>query len=386
LVHRSARTPDRRLLVAAFSAITLAFVLSQHARADQATFGVGAPEQWDVPAGTSISYAYNLYICGAGAPNIVYESGETFAPGENVTATLTPVVWPTGFGTIELTGATSVVGSIPATWPSDCATFEPEVSFRYTAPTAAELDCDDHPGESLPFVYPGAHVEFVGDAGTRAHTDASLASGLSYEAAIPVGVRCPAASPTPTPAPSDPLAGGSASFTLESVLEQGEPFRPLAGTDFEIAVTNGGPSTTVVTTGADGTVSFDVTVTAGYPAALIEITELARTDYPLNGASCWYDGHPLLDWSPRPNFTVEVQSGWDAGCTFYHKVAGASPNPTPGLTPPPTDMDTLAAANGMPVIPVMVVLLAITAVGLLRHARQTALTTPPDDSASWPRQ
>jgi hypothetical protein len=28
-------------------------------------------------------------------------------------------------------------------------------------------------------------------------------------------------------------------------------------------------------------------------------------------------------------------------------------------------MDTLAAANGMPVVPVMVVLLAITAVGLL---------------------
>jgi len=378
LVHRSARTSNRRLLVAAFGAITLAFVWSHDARADQATFGVGGPEQWDVPAGTSVSYAYNLYICGAGAPNIVYESGETFAPGETVTATLTPVVWPTGSGTIELTGATSVVGSIPATWPLDCATFEPEVSFRYTAPSAAELDCDDHPGELLPFVYPGAHVEFVGDAGTVAHTDASLAGGLPYEAATPVGVRCPAAAPTPTPtpAPSDPLAGGSASFTLESVLEQGEPFLPLAGTTFDIAVTNGGPSAAVVTTGADGQVSFDVTVTAGHPAALIEITEIARTDYPLNGASCWYDFGPLLDWSDDPSFTLEIEPGWDAGCTFYHGPAGASPDPAPRPTPPPTDADALVAADDFPGVVFALLLFAISAVPLLRrHQHDRADTT-----------
>jgi hypothetical protein len=255
------------LLVAAFAAITFAFVSSHPARADQATFGVGGPEQWDVPAGTSITYSYNLYICGAGSPNVAYENAESFAPGETVTATLTPVVWPVGSGAIELTGATSVVALIPANWPSDCISFVPEVSFRYTAPSAADLGCDEHPGEQLPFVYPGAHVDFEGDVGTRAHTDPDLPGGLAYEAAIPVGVRCPAAAPTPTPAPTDPLAGGSVGFTLGSYRGEGEALLPLAGTVFHIVVTNGSPNEAVVTTGADGQVSFDVTVMAGHATA-----------------------------------------------------------------------------------------------------------------------
>lgn len=371
MVHRSIRTPDRRLVVAALVAIGLASVSSLDARADQGTFGLGGPEQWGVPAGTSITYAYEMGICRSGAPNVVYENAESFAPGETVTATLTPVVWPAGSGTIELTGATSVVTLIPAIWPSDCITFAPEVNFRYTAPSAAELDCDDHPGEQFPFVYPGAHVEFAGDAGMRAHTDPSLPGGLGYEAAISVSVRCPAAAPTPTPtpAPSDPLAGGSVSFMLEAYFQEGDSYRPIAGTEFEVAVTNGTPSTSIVTTGADGQVSFDVTVMEGHAAALLEITEIARTDYPLDGASCWYDFGPLLDWSDRPNFTVEVEPGWDAGCTFYHELAGASPNPAPRLTPPPTATDAVAAADGMPAVPVGLLLFAITAVGLLRRHR-----------------
>lgn len=369
------------MLVSAFAAITLVFALSDHARADQATFGVGEQNQWGVPAGTSFSHSYEIGICRTGAPNVVYDNAEAFAPGETVTATLTPVVWPAGSGTIELTGATSVLAIIPAVWPSDCITFAPEVSFRYTAPSAAELDCNEHPGESLPFVYPGAHVEFVGDAGTRAHTDASLPGGLGYEAAIQVSVRCPAAAPsqtpaptplppTPSPTPTDPLAGGSVSFTLQAVRYEGGAYLPVAGTEFDIAVTNGSPPTAVVTTGADGQVSFDVTVMAGHAAALIEITEVAGTDDPLEVASCWYDFGPLLDWTTAPNFTVEVEPGWTAGCTFYHKRTGASSDPTPRLTPPPTDTDAVVAAVGFPVVPIVLLLLAISWVTVPRRRRR----------------
>ena len=213
------------MLVAAFAAAVLALASSDHARADQAVFGVGEQNTWGVQAGTAFSHAYDIGICRTGAPNVVYENAESFVPGETVTQTLTPVVWPAGSGTIELTGATSLVATIPAVWPSDCITFEPEVSFLYTAPSEAELDCDDHLGETFPVVYPGAHVEFVGDMGTRAHTDASLPGGLGYEAAIQVTLRCPAVAPspaptplppTPSPTPTDPLGGGSARFTLEA--------------------------------------------------------------------------------------------------------------------------------------------------------------------------
>jgi hypothetical protein len=367
------------MFVAAFAAVTLAFALSDHTRADQAIFGVGEDNTWGVPAGASFSHSYEIGICRTGAPNVVYENAESFAPGETVTATLTPVVWPAGAGTIELTGASSVVAVIPAVWPSDCIAFAPEVSFRYTAPSAAELDCDEHPGESFPVVYPGAHVEFVGDAGTRAHTDASLPGGLGYEAAIQVTLRCPAAAPshtptplppTPSPTPTDRLAGGSVSFTLRAVRYEGEVYLPVAGTEFHIAITNGSPKTAVVTTGADGQVSFEVTVMAGHATALIEITEVSATDDPLEVASCWYDFGPLLDWTIAPTFTVEVEPGWTAGCLFYHKRVDAAPNATPRLTPPPTDTDAVAAADAMPVVPLMLLLLAIPANALLRRRRR----------------
>jgi hypothetical protein len=365
VVHRTVRSLDRRLLIAAFAAITLTFVSSHPARADQATFGVGSPEQWDVPAGTSISYSYNLYVCGSGAPNVAFENVETFAPGETVTAALTPMVWPAGSGTIELTGATSVVGIVPATWsPVECFTFSPEVSFRYTAPSAADLDCDDHPAE-LTFVYPGAHVEFAGDAGTRAQTVANLPDGLPHGATIPVGVRCPAAEPAPTPAPTDPLAGGSVGFALGSYRPQGDAYLPLANTEFHIAVTNGSPSTAAASTAADGLVSFDVTVATGHASASIEVTEVARTDYPLQGASCGHDFLPLLDWTDRPSFTLEVDPGWNVECTFYHVHAGASLNPAPDPTPPPTDTDAIVAADDVSVLPLVLLLLAISAVTLL---------------------
>ena len=142
----------------------------------------------------------------------------------------------------------------------------------------------------------------------------------------------------------------------------------MAGTEFEIAVTNGGPNADAVTTGADGQVSFDVTVDQGSAAAVLEITETAQSAYPLDGASCWYDFGPLLDWTDRASFTVEIEPGWDAGCTFYHRLAGASPNPTPRLTPPPTDTDA-DAASGTSLVGLLTLLLLL-AIGAVTPPRR----------------
>jgi hypothetical protein len=60
--------------------------------------------------------------------------------------------------------------------------------------------------------------------------------------------------------------------------------------------------------------------------------------------------------------TLEVDPGWNAGCTFYHVQAGASPNPTSGPTPPPTDTDAVVAVDGFPALPVALLLLALSAV------------------------
>ena len=156
---------------------------------------------------------------------------------------------------------------------------------------------------------------------------------------------------------------------LYSYRQQGEELLALVGTEFHVAVTNGGPNTAVVSTGADGQVSFDVTVTAGHATASIEITEIARSDYPFLGASCGHDNLPLLDWTDRPHLTLELEPGWNAGCWFYHAPPGASPRPTSAPTLPPTDTDAVVAAGGSPALPVVLLLLAISAALPLRRLR-----------------
>jgi hypothetical protein len=137
------------------------------------------------------------------------------------------------------------------------------------------------------------------------------------------------------------VAPGSVSFTLGSFAQQGEALLPLAGTEFHIVVTKGDTDTAIATTGADGHVSFEATVTTRHAAASIEVTEVARTDFPLLGASCGHDFFPLLDWTDRPRLTLEVEPDWNVDCTFYHVQAGNSPKPVPKPTPPPTDADAV---------------------------------------------
>ena len=94
-----------------------------------------------------------------------------------------------------------------------------------------------------------------------------------------------------------------------------------------------------------------------HAAASVEITELARTDYPLLGASC---GHNFpRSWTGRiaRDLTLELEPGWNVECTFYHVQAGASPKPVPGPTLFPTDTDAVVAAEGFPALPVALLLL-----------------------------
>lgn len=192
----------RSLVAAVVTAVVVAIGGASNAQADQATLldFVGS-----IPPGETAEWTFTLVIAGHGIPNVAYENAESFAAGESVTATISPVVEPAGFGTVELVGSGALTGTASDDWNTGehgefgDITFGPAFSLRYTAPSLGDLGCADHPGETF-YGHVGVLADFAGDTGTLAHVDPLLGGQGWVGAAVPLEITCPLAESTPAPA------------------------------------------------------------------------------------------------------------------------------------------------------------------------------------------
>jgi hypothetical protein len=202
----------RRLSAAAVTAAVLAFGGAPAVRGDQATL-LDFVEQ--IGPGETAEWSFTLVIVGAGIPNVAYENADSFAAGETVTAMITPIVQPDGFGMVELIGDHTLTGTKTGEFGE--IAFTPQVTLRYTAPSLEELGCTDHPGERF-FGHVGVLADFVGDAGTRAHIDPEMGGQGWVGAAVPLEFECSLGEPTtssaePTLPPTDTSPAGGAGQT-----------------------------------------------------------------------------------------------------------------------------------------------------------------------------
>jgi hypothetical protein len=192
----------RSLVAAVVTAIVVALGGASYAQADQATLLDFVDS---ISPGETADWTFTLVIAGHGIPNVAYENAESFAAGETVSATITPVVEPAGFGTVELVGSSTLTGIASDDWKTGengefgDITFGPEFSLRYTAPSLGDLGCTDHPGETF-YGHVGVLADFIGDAGTLAHVDPMLGGRGWVGAAVPLEIICPLAESTPAPA------------------------------------------------------------------------------------------------------------------------------------------------------------------------------------------
>jgi hypothetical protein len=173
------------------------------ALADQALFDPDMAPAMD--PGDVIVHDYRLYVGRAGIPNVAYENAATFAAGETVVATLAAVVSPPGFGSVQILSAMTVTG-VTVDWGTESAVleFSPVVQFRYVAPTAADLDCDAHPGQDF-FGAFGVQAAMVGSAGTLASVDTTRFPN-GARGTVSVRLTCPAAQPAAPATDVAPLA------------------------------------------------------------------------------------------------------------------------------------------------------------------------------------
>jgi hypothetical protein len=210
----------RRLFAAAVTAAVLAFGGAPAVRGDQATL-LDFVEQ--IGPGETAEWSFTLVIAAAGIPNVAYENADSFAVGETVTATITPIVQPDGFGTVELISDDTLTGTAPDDSKTGDSgefgeiTFTSQLTIRYTAPSLEELGCTDHPGERF-FGHVGVLADFSGDAGTRAHIDPEMGGQGWVGAAVPLEFECPLGEPTtssaePTLPPTDTSPAGTAGRT-----------------------------------------------------------------------------------------------------------------------------------------------------------------------------
>lgn len=191
----------RRLVAALVTAVVVAVGGASSAHADQATL-LDFVES--IPPGETAVWTFTLVVAGAGIPNVAYENAESFAAGETVTATITPIVEPAGFGTAELVGSGTLTGTASDDWNTGEngevgeIVFGPELSLRYTAPSLGDLGCTDHPGETFRG-HVGVQAEFIGETGTLAHVDPLLGGQGWVGAAVPLEFTCPPAESGPAP-------------------------------------------------------------------------------------------------------------------------------------------------------------------------------------------
>lgn len=234
----------RRSLAAVVAAVVLVAGSATQTRADQAVLidfvGPVAP-------GATQEWSFTLVVVGHGIPNVVYENAESFAAGETVTATITPIVEPEGFGSLELVGEDTLTGTTSDDWNTGEfgefgeLVFEPQLTLRFVAPQDRELGCAEHPGET--FVgHVGVLAAFSGDGGTLAHIDPMIGGQGWVGAAVPIEVTCPAAQATP-PAGGPPLETVPPTDTTAAVVPTRgvDPWWPLLGLSlavFGLAVTD----------------------------------------------------------------------------------------------------------------------------------------------------
>jgi len=172
---------------------TLAFPLA--ASADQAIFARDAT--FEVVPGEVVEHADVLVISEAGIPTVIFDGATGFAAGETVVATISLSTQDLdGLGAVELLSSPTISGTTSADWPNDEPsefTFQPAIELRYTAPTAADLECDVNPGQRYT-THLGVSATLVGSAGTMASFSAEDFPGV-----VTFVVTCPAWAPTPAP-------------------------------------------------------------------------------------------------------------------------------------------------------------------------------------------
>jgi hypothetical protein len=207
------------LILALVLGTTLAFPLV--ARADYLTFQPDEHPHYISPGDI-------VYWSGAAVIRwsdefsyIVFEGTGGFANHEFVDATIALSMRDIdGLGTVELLSSSTISGSTPDDWtteggPEGYFAVGPPIELRYTAPSAEELGCDDHPGEDF--------VTRVHVSGTLVGSEGTMAS-FSEESRyyiVDFYVTCPMATPTSrpgapaapavTPPPTDTLPLGAAS-------------------------------------------------------------------------------------------------------------------------------------------------------------------------------
>jgi hypothetical protein len=188
---------------------SLAFPLV--ARADQAillhdaTFFLGPNEM--------VQYTDNLIMSRTGLPTVVFDGSTGFADDETVVATIALSTRDLdGLGSAELLSSPTITGTTSAVWTTDTSSsfeFQPAIELRYTAPSAEDLGCDDHPGERFT-THLGVHATLAGSAGTTGSFSADDFPGV-----VSFAVTCPPSAPssgvpTVTMPPTDTLPGSDA--------------------------------------------------------------------------------------------------------------------------------------------------------------------------------
>jgi len=189
---------------------TLAFPLV--ARADYATFFPDEQSLQLSPGDIAYGFIPLVIVASDDATlgMIVYEGTSGFADDETVVATIALSLHQIdGLGSVELLSSPTITGTTPVDWTTggDSWYFElgPPIEFRYSAPSAEELGCDDYPGEDFA-TYVHVDGTLVGSKGTIASLGAE-----NRHYVFDYHVTCPMAAPTSRPgapaAPATPACG-----------------------------------------------------------------------------------------------------------------------------------------------------------------------------------
>ena len=273
-----------RMIVLAGLALALQLALPPAVHADQAI--MSHDRLFELNPGGSVEYTDSIVLSRYGIPTVIFDGASTFADEETVAATIT-LSAKDGLGRVDLLSASTLTGVTPSHWTADPIdpassefTFDPPVSFRYTAPSAEALDCE---GRREKVVHTSLRVAatLVGSAGTTASFSAE-----SFPGVVMFDIVCPAETyaeePTamvlPTHALPDPTGtiGRSPSPAPADTTELTPPAAPSAmtaspGTSAALVVSADVESAEPGTDGPAMAPAADMTQTAVWLAAVAVI-------------------------------------------------------------------------------------------------------------------
>jgi hypothetical protein len=224
------------LILALVLGTTLAFPLV--ARADQAI--LAHDRLFEVAPGEVVTYGDTLVITRFGIPTVVFDGASGFADDETVVATIAlSTRGIDGLGSVELLSSPTITGTTPPGWttgePELVADFEfaPAIEFRWTAPSAEELGCDDRPGYEVR-THLAISASLVGSKGTKATFSAER-----FPSTVLFDVTCPEPAATSGPgAPSGPTVTTPPTDTLpvDPAASRGESIDGLLHVALLVAV------------------------------------------------------------------------------------------------------------------------------------------------------